>query len=157
MRISASATILLCLILFSGVVFASDESETESTPETLGEIIIVIGNIRNSDGDIRAALFGSTEGFPGESESAFSKIMVPSEINEVQITFTDIPFGNYAVIALHDENSNEKMDKNFFGKPTEGYCISNGVRGGMSGPPGFEDAEFTLDSETMTVTLEMEY
>ena len=157
MRISFSATVLLFSVLFSGVIFASDESEAESPTETHGEIIIVIENIRNSDGDIRAALFGSTEGFPGESEFAFSKTVVPSEINEVQITFTDIPFGNYAVIALHDENSNEKMDKNFFVKPTEGYCISNGVRGGMSGPPGFEDAEFILDSETMTITLEMEY
>ena len=39
--------------------------------------------------------------------------------------FTDLPAGVYAVSVFHDENMNQKLDKNFVGVPKEEYGASN--------------------------------
>jgi uncharacterized protein (DUF2141 family) len=59
----------------------------------------------------------------------------------------DLPVGKtYAIAAYHDANGNEKLDKNFFGVPKEGYGFSNNARGTF-GPPSFEKVAFQLISE----------
>ncbi|MEK8015864.1 MAG: DUF2141 domain-containing protein [Candidatus Parabeggiatoa sp.] len=56
----------------------------------------------------------------------------------------DLQLGKrYAIAAYHDANGNEKLDKNFFGIPKEGYGFSNNARGTF-GPPSFEKAAFEL-------------
>jgi len=45
------------------------------------------------------------------------------------------------------ENSNGRLDKTFWGVPTEPYGFSNGARG-VLGSPKFDDATITLDAAT---------
>jgi len=42
-----------------------------------------------------------------------------------QVAFTDLHDGVYAVSVFHDENENQKLDKDFVGIPKEGYGASN--------------------------------
>ena len=44
---------------------------------------------------------------------------------------------------FHDENMNQKLDKDFVGIPKEGYGASNNPKKKI-GPPSFEDASFRL-------------
>jgi len=44
----------------------------------------------------------------------------------------------------HDLNSNDELDKNFLGIPTEPYAFSNNARG--FGLPPYKKAMFKLDS-----------
>lgn len=57
-----------------------------------------------------------------------------SERNAV-FQFTNLPVGEYAARAFHDENNNGELDKGIFGQPIEGWGVSNNARGFMSAPP----------------------
>jgi len=61
--------------------------------------------------------------------------------------FKELPTGEYAISAFHDENVNAKMDTNFIGIPKEPIGISNDATGFM-GPPKYKDAKFMVTKNT---------
>lgn len=72
-----------------------------------------------------------------------------SEIKDgkVTVTFNDVQPGEYAIIGLHDANSNGRMDYRENGMPLEGFGTSNNV---MSfGPPQYDDAKFKVDNKDL--------
>jgi uncharacterized protein (DUF2141 family) len=70
--------------------------------------------------------------------------------------FTDLPAGVYAVSVFHDENMNQKLDKNFVGVPKEGYGASNNPKKKM-GPPSFEEAKFQLSGTEQSLEIKLMY
>ncbi len=66
--------------------------------------------------------------------------------SEVSCTFYNLPEKKYGVCIYHDENNNNKCDKNFFGIPTEGYGFSNNKKPLLS-IPSFEDCAVNLISD----------
>ena len=77
-------------------------------------------------------------------------IMLTITSSNIHHTFYEIPSGNYAAVAFHDENLNKKLDKRF-GVPIEAFGFSNGVIPKM-GPPKFSAAMFEVYHE-QTPTL----
>lgn len=108
-----------------------------------GTIEVSITNVENSEGKIRAVLFKGEEGFPQNSKKAFRSISVPAREMKTTLIFENVPYGDYAISLLHDENENGKMDSNIFGYPQEGYGISNNKTSGLS-MPSYEKAHFEL-------------
>ena len=80
-----------------------------------------------------------------------------SDIKEKSCHFIikNLMAGKYAVRYFHDENLNQMMETNSFGKPTEGYGFSNNVTGTFGMPP-FEKWLFNLN-EDKTIVLKTEY
>jgi uncharacterized protein (DUF2141 family) len=70
--------------------------------------------------------------------------------------FTDLPAGVYAVSVFHDENMNQKLDKNFVGVPKEGYGASNDPKKKM-GPPSFEETKFQLSGTEQSLEIKLMY
>jgi uncharacterized protein (DUF2141 family) len=70
--------------------------------------------------------------------------------------FADLPAGFYAVSVFHDENMNEKLDKNFMGVPKEGYGASNNPKKKM-GPPNFDEAKFQSGVADQSVEIMLMY
>jgi uncharacterized protein (DUF2141 family) len=68
---------------------------------------------------------------------------------------SDLKPGKYAVRYFHDENMNKELDKNFLGKPVEGYGFSNNVIEPF-GPPPFKDWLFDLN-ENKKLELNITY
>jgi uncharacterized protein (DUF2141 family) len=68
-----------------------------------------------------------------------------------QYTFS-LKAGQYAISAFHDENNNQKLDRNSFGMPKEKYGFSNNVRGTF-GPPPIKDQLIDLQSEKAITIL----
>lgn len=62
----------------------------------------------------------------------------------------DLPDGDYAVSLFVDRNGNAKLDSNAIGLPTEPYGFSNDATGNF-GPPGFEQARFSVKGDTRAV------
>ena len=144
------STILIgILCLFFSVNFGSAQD-----PE--GQIIITVSQIKNDSGLLRISLFDSKDGFPHNYKQALKFKNLKSDPPEMKIVFPDIPFGEYAIAILHDENNNEKMDTNFLKMPREGYGVSNNVRGTF-GPPKFENAKFSVNQDSVYLTIEMAY
>ena len=121
------------------------------------EVHVEISNIRNTKGDILCRLFSSAEGFPEAHAKAFGELHAAIHADHAVCDFKDVPAGVYALIALHDENMNGKMDKNMVGAPQEGYATSNNVHPLFSAPE-FRDASFThVAGSVTTLQVKMGY
>lgn len=65
----------------------------------------------------------------------------------------EIPRGTYAISAFHDANSDNILNTNAVGLPTETYGFSNNVRGWF-GPPDIEDQLVAIDkNSTLNISL----
>ncbi len=63
--------------------------------------------------------------------------------------FTDLPVGRCAVSVFHDENSNDKFDRNLLGVPTEPFGYSRNVRP-LFGPAAFDDCAIEVRGDVST-------
>jgi uncharacterized protein (DUF2141 family) len=109
-------------------------------------ITVKINGIKTSKGLIFITLYSSSVGFPSDNKKAIRSLSVDAVSPATEAVFKDLPPGTYAMAVMHDENNNGKMDKNFLGIPTEGYCVSNNAKGFMSAP-SFDHAKFELHQE----------
>jgi uncharacterized protein (DUF2141 family) len=131
--------------------------ESEAPSPNLGDITVVITNLRNGDGEVLISLYNKAEGFPRDRSTIVRADAVTAD-NSGQVTtvFEDLPHGDYAIACLHDEDRSQGMT---FGKlhlPKEGYCFSNNVKVRFR-PPKFKKAKFTLEGDNVTQTLRMRY
>jgi uncharacterized protein (DUF2141 family) len=139
------------LIVFLLSVFFSASSYAQSS------ISLTVYNLRNTKGHLLISLFNSKKGFPDKADNAFRKERITFTGSTANITFTNLPAGQYAIALLHDENDDLKMNSNFFGVPKEGYGFSKNVTGFM-GPPSFTDASFTcVKALITTLSIRIKY
>ena len=132
-------------------------ASVETPPPELGNITVVITDLRNSQGEVLISLYNKAEGFPRDRNTIIrAAALTPEESGQVSTVFDGLPYGEYAIACLHDEDGSEAMS---FGKlhlPKEGYCFSNNVKVRFRAPK-FKKAKFVLDSENVTQTLKMRY
>lgn len=121
-----------------------------------GTIHVEVGGFRNNSGEARVNLYNSKDGFPSQPHKAFMTRVSRIENDEARVDFKDIPFGEYAIAVLHDENGNKKMDFNWLMMPKEGIGASNNPKG-VFAPPGFDEARFRLDADEISVKIRMRY
>lgn len=86
-----------------------------------GELQVTITGIRSTAGSVSIALYRGEETFM-ESGAAVGRARLQAESGAVGTRFDNLAPGAYAVAVYHDENGNEKLDKNFLGVPKEGYA-----------------------------------
>ena len=141
-------------IFFFGLCFG--ENNISRPDVQYGALKIVVSGFRNQKGIAQLTLFNAQEGFPDQVKYAYRTKSVPLSADRVEVLFRKLPYGIYAVGALHDENANGMLDKNFIGMPKEGTGASNDARGKM-GPPSFQDARFVVNAETLTIHLHIFY
>ena len=141
--------------IFLAVLLSANMKAQNQKAET-GILNLEIVNIKNNEGVILISLYNRSEGFPGQSDNALLLREYKIENNTVSCAFKNLPFGEYAVSILHDEDSDGEMNTNFVGIPKEGVGVSNdAVR--TFGPPRYEDAKFVLKSDQHTITIKMHY
>jgi uncharacterized protein (DUF2141 family) len=75
---------------------------------------------------------------------------------KIEIRFTGVKPGNYAIALLHDENNNGKADRAMGMMPKEGYGFSRDAPVKMA-PPKFTDAVFAIGEGVQRVTIKMRY
>jgi uncharacterized protein (DUF2141 family) len=109
---------------------------------------IEITDLRNNTGKVMLQVFD-------ENEKVLFQEMSDIKEKGCHFTFKDLTAGKHAVRFYHDENQNQVMETNNFGKPTEGYGFSNNVTGTFGMPP-FEKWFFTLN-EDKTIVLKTVY
>ncbi len=101
-------------------------------------------NVSNNNGKVIFSLHNQETFMKSESvQRAESKI----ENNKVEITFENVAPGTYAIMVLHDENENYRMDFDNNGMPIESYGMSNNPL--SYGPPQFSEAKFEVDQEDL--------
>ena len=144
---------MLAIILFMLVGLG----EIGAQSPTLGDITVVITDLRNAEGEILISLYDKAEGFPKDREAIIhSAAVAPDASGQVTIVFEDLPHGDYAIAVLHDEDTSQDMTFGAFHLPKEGYCFSNNVKVRLRAPK-FKKTKFTLDGDDVTQTLRMRY
>ena len=143
--------------LFWTVAFALSAPLAAQTTDNANLTVRVRG-ARNPKGKIRVALFRDGKGFPNDASTAIhaQAADIDPRILSAQVVFADLPDGVYAVSVFHDENMNERLDKNFMGVPKEGYGASNNPKKKM-GPPNFDEAKFQLSGTEQSVEIKLMY
>lgn len=121
-----------------------------NTPVAEEGIRITVTHLHNEKGHVLVSLFKDGTGYPDEATKAFRKIKLDISGKKASVLFTGLPAGNYAVSILHDENDDQKMNKNSFGIPKEGYGFSNNVVGAL-GPPSWSRASFAHKPGVLTL------
>ena len=118
---------------------------------------VTILNIRNNIGTVDCALFDAPKGFPVQVlRSAMRLLVMKIRKTEARCDFEDIPSGTYALVVLHDENRNGKLDISWIGIPKEGYGFSNDAKGSF-GAPSFSAASFFYDGKDLDLKIALRY
>ena len=124
--------------------FAQTSKETTTEGQT---ITVTIDNVKNSTGKVVFALH-TTETWMKSEGLKFETVSIIN--NKANVTFTNVPVGIYAIMALHDENENNKMDFEN-GMPKENYGISNNPL--SFGPPQFSEAKFEVKTDDLDLKI----
>jgi uncharacterized protein (DUF2141 family) len=137
-------------------------------PVEAGELRITVDGIRSPNGVILIGLYDSAESFNRAIELSDKEGFLNDPLRVVGaalranvakrggVVFSNLEPGRYAIILFHDENGNGRLDKTFWGVPTEPYGFSNDARGFL-GPPKFDDAAIRLDGSDKAVVVSLIY
>ncbi len=145
-RIIFSVVSIIFFSMAVSFVPASAESGGHAT------LVVTVNGIRSVKGQVKIAIFNSSEKWLGSQPVYSSTIDVKGP--SVTWKINDVPSGDYGIAVLDDENSNGKMDKNILGLPLEAYGFSNNVRATF-GAPKWEDAKFIVKAPTTEVSIEV--
>lgn len=124
--------------------------------QTPQRLTVRIDGVRETVGQLMVFLFANEEDYPTKRERAFKTKKVPASSSSLCVDIDDVPAGTYGIAVYHDENSNDKMDRSWYGMPKEGYGASNDATGTF-GPPKFKDAKFEFKSSHDTVNIIIHY
>jgi len=95
-------------------------------PQAVGvELRVRFDDVLPAGGTVRVGLFASTEGFARRHEGVVASRTVPAGGDTVEVAFTDLAPGRYAVTAYHDANDNRRLDRVLGLLPREGVALSN--------------------------------
>lgn len=121
----------------------------------LARLTVNVVDLRSRDGQVIFGVFTSAKGFPSDAKRACNWQVRKIDADTMQF-IADLPPGKYAATALHDQNSNNKLDQNFFGVPTEGYGVTNNPKPRFRAAK-FSEAVVTLPEDGATVTISLQY
>jgi uncharacterized protein (DUF2141 family) len=121
-----------------------------------GALTVELEGLRSQKGQVCLSVFNSSRGFPAQGGNALKSQC--AQINEgvVKVTFEGLRSGSYAVAVLHDENADNKANRNRLGIPTEGFGFSRNPAI-LTGPPKFADAAFLAVGAQTAIQIKMTY
>jgi uncharacterized protein (DUF2141 family) len=119
-------------------------------------LTIHVTGFRNTKGLLGAELFTSSAGWPEDVSKSFRHEHFPIEGDHGTARFDHIPAGKYGVVVLHDENENQKLDRNIFLVPKEGFGFANNPHVLLVAPP-IEKATIPVTCPATTTEIRLIY
>ena len=121
-------------------------------PAHATDLVVNVTGVRAHKGMLKLAVYDSAASWDGDGKAVAADERTP-DADEVTFRFANIPAGKVAVIAMHDENGNGKLDSNFMGMPTEGYGFSNNPK--VMRKAHFNEAAVAVGETPVTITLKL--
>ncbi len=125
-----------------------------SSPAIAADLDVSANAVSPGPGSIRFALYRGSKGFRHEGK-AFKVLSARAAAGAASVKFRGLPPGQYAVIAYHDANDNQKLDLRFGMFPKEGWGLSNNPK--VVGPPSFGASSFAMTDQSRSIAIEMHY
>ncbi len=129
----------LGILLIAFTVKAQQETVT---------VKVTIENVLNDNGSVLASLHNTDTFMKG---AGVIDLIETAKKGAITLSFENVEPGTYAIMVLHDENNNQRMDFKANGMPKENYGMSNNVM--VMGIPTFADAKFEVANEDMELTI----
>lgn len=112
-----------------------------TTDAAAGQIDLTMTGFTSDKGMARIVLMQGIEGYSSERPITLTA-SVP--IKDGTASWTgEVPTGTYAIIAHHDRNANDELDRPVFELPLEPYGFSNGAWTSL-GLPSFDEVAFEV-------------
>ena len=132
------AVVSTSLLLMTSPSFASDLTISLDNPPEAGIVEFQLYDSANAFGALRNPVKAVRYDVDGRESYSID----------------NLPSGEYALLVYHDENNNERIDKNFIGIPIEPIGFSN--RYAPKAPPSFSRAAFIIEEgETRHFDVEL--
>ena len=109
-------------------------------------LTVAVEGVANSRGVVGVLVFSSAVGWPERVSAALTSEAVPAQRGLTELVVRGLDKGEYAVVVLHDENENMKLDRNRFHMPVEQWGMSDNPRQFLSAP-SFSEASFRLEGD----------
>ena len=128
-----------------------------AAPVFSGELAVTITGIKKPNGTIVVTLKNSEAAWNSDADSVAVQL-IPAQKGvqaqgQITLNFGDLPAGSYAVMVLHDENDNRRMDTGLMGIPSEGYGFSNNPR--VMRKPYFSETKFDVGATNSNITIRL--
>lgn len=123
-----------------------------TTAHTSGHTLTVtLHDLASTDGSVKICLMNTAEQHLRDCyEGTIYRFGADKPL---RVVFDNLPAGDYAIMAFHDEDDDGKLDTNgLFGLPSEDYAFSNNPST-LFGPPSYEKCRFALRGD-MEMALE---
>ncbi len=134
-------TLTLLLALIFSITFSNAQNKGKT-------IKVAVNNVVNNNGKVIVGLHTEETFMKSQSFQSAESVI---EDGKIQVTFKDVPSGTYAIMVLHDENDNKRMDFEPNGMPKENYGMSNNPV--SFGPPQFTDAKFEVANDNLDLLI----
>ncbi len=108
-------------------------------------ITVTVDGIEKIYGILIVTVYDKAKFFPKDTGEYLTKT-VPVDSKTVTCIFK-VPEGTYAIALYHDENDNNRCDRNFLGIPREGFGFSNNIKPSFSAP-SFQKCKFSVSQNT---------
>ncbi len=146
-------TCLLAALVLSAVTLSAAQ---QSAPASLQDytLTVIVEGVNQKGGHIGLLLFNSPKGWAEDRTAALRDIYVPAQPGTVTIKIPNLRAGEYAVAVLHDVNNNHKLDRNWLGKPTEQWGLSNNPHAVIK-TPAYSKCTFKLKGD-MEIHIQMQ-
>jgi len=116
---------------------------------------IHVTGFRNSKGKAGGVIFASPAGWPEDRSKAVAHGGFAIHSQQATEEF-EVPPGRYGIAVIHDENENQKLDRNFLGIPKEGFGFANNPRVLLSAP-SFQAASTAVVCPTTEIQIRLIY
>lgn len=117
-------------------------------------LVVQIAPVKDAQGNIRVGLYQDPKTFRKEAQ-ALAVQQVAAAPGSVEVRFTNLTPGRYAIMAYHDANADGELNRRLGMFPTEGYGLSNNPK--VMGPPQFEASAFSVPVPGDRLTIELHY
>lgn len=148
--------LLLPIFFIPWFVSATDSVQPSAVGPGRGDVLsklhVVVTGAQNNRGKIVLALFDNEDDF---TKKTYRELAIDAGDAASGAIFEHLADGDYAVVIFHDENANEKLDRNFLGVPEEGLAFSNNLQVKFS-LPGFDDAKISVRGDS-AVSIQLNY
>lgn len=115
------------------------------TPSGVGyDLKVDLAGLDSTDGTVQICLMNDASQFL--RDCYVGKTYDFNKNDGLSVVFRDLPTGEYAIMAFHDEDRNGSLNcEGFFGMPSEPYAFSNNPST-FFGPPAHRKCTFRINS-----------
>jgi uncharacterized protein (DUF2141 family) len=123
-----------------------------AAPAFAGDVTVTLTGVQARGGVLLAAL--QTQGQFMQPAGAYGERIVDPASGAVRVTFRNVAPGDYALMVLHDADSDGQMAMNG-SMPAEGWAMVNGDT--LRATPTFDQVKFSVPASGADLSVPMSY